>query len=169
MDCSLPGSYVHVILQATILEWVVMPSSKGSSLSWGQTRVSYIFWIGRRVLYHLVQFTCSGVFNSLQPHGLQHARLPFSSPTPGAWSNSCPSSRWCHPTISSSVVPFSSCLQSFPASGSFPVSWLFTSGGQRVTWFSSIPLGVLEMGGLGWIFGSAAIFSSRLWRTMSCT
>ena len=128
MDCSLPGSYVHVILQATILEWVVMPSSKGSSLSWGQTRVSYIFWIGRRVLYHLVQFTCSGVFNSLQPHGLQHARLPFSSPTPGAWSNSCPSSQWCHPTISSchpllllpSVFPS---IRGFPKELSLHIRW----------------------------------------------
>ena len=68
--------------------------------------------------------------NSFWSHGLQHARLPCPSPTPGACSNSCPSSQWCHPTISSSVVPFSSCLQSFPASGSFPVSQFFSSGGQ---------------------------------------
>ena len=68
--------------------------------------------------------------NSLWPHGLQHARLPSPSLTPGVYSNSCPSRRWCHPTISSSVVPFSSRLQLLPASGSFPVSWLFTSGGQ---------------------------------------
>ena len=63
-------------------------------------------------------------------HGLQHARLPCPSPTPGVYSNSCPLSQWCHPTISSSVVPFSSCLQSFPASGSFPMSQFFASGGQ---------------------------------------
>ena len=69
--------------------------------------------------------------DSLQPHGLQHARLPCPSPTPRACSNSCPSSQWCHPTISSSVVPFS-CPQSFPASESFPLSQLFTSGGQRI-------------------------------------
>ena len=69
---------------------------------------------------------------TLQPHGLQHARLPCPSPSPGACSNSCPLSQWCHPTISSSVVPFSSCLQSFPASGSFPMSWLFASGGQSI-------------------------------------
>ena len=66
-----------------------------------------------------VQFSCSVVSDSLQPHGLQHTRLPSPSPTPGACSNSCPLSWWCHPTISSSVIPFSSCLQSFPASGSF--------------------------------------------------
>ena len=69
---------------------------------------------------------------TLQPHGLQHTRFPCLSPTPGACSNSCRSSQWCHPTISSSVTPFSSCLQSFPASGSFPVSQLFTSGGRSI-------------------------------------
>ena len=75
--------------------------------------------------YHQsVQFSCSVMSNSLQPHGLQHARLPCPSPTSGAYSNSCPSSRWCLPTISSSVVPFSSRLQPFPASGSFPMSQL---------------------------------------------
>ena len=66
------------------------------------------------------------------PHGLQHPRPPYPSPTPGVYSNSCPLSPWCHPTISSSIVPFSSCLQSFPTSGSFPVSHLFTSGGQSM-------------------------------------
>ena len=70
--------------------------------------------------------------DSLWSHGLQHARVPCPSPTPGAHSNSCPSSRWCHPTISSSVVPFSSCFQSFSASGSFPISQLFTSDGQSI-------------------------------------
>ena len=79
-----------------------------------------------------VQFSCSVVSNSLRPHGLQHARLPCPSPTPGACSNSCPSSRWCHPTISSSVVPFSSCLQMFLASGSFPMSLFFASYGQSI-------------------------------------
>ena len=68
----------------------------------------------------------------LWPHGLQNARLPCRSPTPGAYSNSCPLSQWCHPTISSSLVPFSSCLQSFPASGSFQMSQFFTSGGQSI-------------------------------------
>ena len=77
-----------------------------------------------------VQFSSSVVSNCLQPHGLQHIRLPCPSPTPGAYSNSCPSSWWCHPTISSSVAPFSSHLQSFPASVSLPMSQFFTSGGQ---------------------------------------
>ena len=78
------------------------------------------------------QFSCSVVSNSLRPHRLQHARLPCPSPTPRACSNSCPLSQWCHPTISSSVLPFSSHLQSFPASGSFPMSQFFPSGGQNI-------------------------------------
>ena len=78
------------------------------------------------------QFRCSVVSDSLWPHGLQHTRLLCPSPTPRARSNSCSSSQWCHPTISSSVVPFSSCPQSFPASGSFPTSQLFASGGQSI-------------------------------------
>ena len=79
-----------------------------------------------------VQFSCSVVSDPVQSHGLQHARLPCPSPTPRACSNSCPSSQWCHPTISSSVVPFSSCLQFFPASGFFPESHFFISGGQNI-------------------------------------
>ena len=83
-----------------------------------------------------VQFS-SVVPNSLRPHGLKHARPPCPLPTPWVYPNSCPVSRWCHPAISSSVVPFSSRLQSFPASGSFPMSQLFTSGGQS-TGFSAL-------------------------------
>ena len=76
-----------------------------------------------------IQFNPSVVSDSLRPCGLQHTRLSCPSPTPGACSTSCPLSWWCHPTISSSVIPFSSCLQSFPASGSFPSSQFFASGG----------------------------------------
>ena len=79
-----------------------------------------------------VQFSCSVVSDSLQPPEPQHARPPCPSPTPRVHPNPCPLSRWCHPTISSSVVPFSSCPQSFPASGSFPMSQPFTSGGQNI-------------------------------------
>ena len=79
-----------------------------------------------------VQFSHSVVPNCLRPCGLQHARLPCPSPIPGTCSNSCPSSRWCRSAISSSVSPFSSCLQSFPASGSFPMSQFFASGGQSI-------------------------------------
>ena len=79
-----------------------------------------------------VQFSQSVVSNSLRPPGLQHARPPCPSPTPRPCSNSCPLSQWCHPTISSSVISFSSCLQSLPGSGSFPVSLFFASGGQNI-------------------------------------
>ena len=83
-------------------------------------------------LFSSVQFSCSVVSNSLWPHESQHARPPCPSPTPGARSNSCLSSQWCHPAISSSVVPFSSCPQSLPALESFPMSQLFASGGQSI-------------------------------------
>ena len=84
------------------------------------------------IIFSSVQFSHSVMSNSLQPHGLQHARLPCPSPTPRVYSNSCTLSRWCHPTISSSVIPFSSCLQSFPWSGVFQMSQFFTSGGQSI-------------------------------------
>ena len=90
---------------------------------------------------------------SLRPHGLWHVRLPCPSSTPGACSNSCPSNRWCHPTISSSVVPFSSYLQSFPASGSFPRRQFFTSGGQSIGVSASalvLPMNVQDWSPLGW-------------------
>ena len=102
-------------------------------------------------------FSCSVMSDSLWPHGLQHTRLPCTSPTPGACSNSCPLSRWCHPTISSSVIPFSSCLQSFPASGSFPMSRLFASGGQSIGVSASasvLPMNIQDwfpLGLTGWI------------------
>ena len=103
-------------------------TSGGYSTFWSLTvSASLITWWLTRTS---VQFSCSVVSNSLWPHGLQGARLPCPSPTPGACSDSCPSSQWCHSTISSSVIPFSSCLQSFPASGSFPVSRFSASGGR---------------------------------------
>ena len=90
-----------------------------------------------------VQFSCSVVSDSLRPHGVQHTRLPGASPSPRVCSNSCPLSWWCHPTISSSVVPFSSCLQSFPASESFPMSQFFVPGGQSIG--VSVSTSVLSM------------------------
>ena len=94
------------------------------------------------------QFSCSVVSDSLWRHGLQYTRPPCSSPTPIVYSNSCPWSWWCHPTLSSSVIPFSSSLQSFPASGSFPISQFFTSGGQRIG--ISASTSVLPMNIQGW-------------------
>ena len=101
----------------------------------------------------LVQFSCSVVPDSLWPHGLQHARLPYPSPIPGACSNLCPLSRWCHPTISSSGVPFSSRFQSFPASGSFPMSQFFASGSQSIGVVASasiLPMNIQDWFPLGW-------------------
>ena len=96
-----------------------------------------------------VQFSCSVVSDSLRPHGLQHTRLPCPSPTPGAYSNSCPSHWWRHPTISSSVVPFFSHLQSFPASGSFQMSQFFASGKQSI--IVSASASVLPMNIQDWL------------------
>ena len=96
----------------------------------------------------MYQFSCSVTSDSLWPHGLQHTMFPCPSPTPKACSNSCPSSQWCHPTISSSVVPSSSCLQSFPASGSFPVSQFFAPGGRSIG--VSASASVLPMNSLDW-------------------
>ena len=100
-----------------------------------------------------VQFSHSVVSDSLQPHEPQHARPPCPSPTPGVQPNPCPSSQWCRPTISSSVVPFSSHLQSFPASGSFPMSQLFASGGQSIgvsVSASVLPMNTQNWSPLGW-------------------
>ena len=99
------------------------------------------------------QFSHSVMSDSLQPHGLQHTRFPCPSPTPRAYSNSCPSSWWCHPTISSSVIPFSSHLQSFPASGAFQMSQLFASDGQSIGVSASasvLPMNIQNWFPLGW-------------------
>ena len=117
-----------------------------------------------------VQFSHSVTSDSLRPHGLQHIRLFCPSPTPRVYSNSCPLSRWCHPTISSFVVPFFSCLQSFWASGSFQISQFFASGGQRTGASASasvLPVdiqGWFPLGWTGWISlqskGLSRVFSS---------
>ena len=125
----------------------------------------------RKCSIRISQFSPSVVFITLWLFGLQHTRFPCPSPTPRACSNSCPSSRWCHPTISSSVVPFSSCLQSFPASGSFQMSQFFSSDGQSNG--VSEPASVLPMniqdcfplGLTGWI----SLMSKGLSRVFSNT
>ena len=104
-----------------------------------------------------VQFSRSVMSDSLQPHGMQHARPPCPTPAPGVYPNSCPLSRWCHPTISSSVIPFSSCPQSFPASGSFQMSQPFISGGQSIGVSASTAVLTMKtqdwtpLGWTGWI------------------
>ena len=119
----------------------------------------------------VIQFNHSVVSNSLQLHGLWHTRLPCPSPSPGACSNSCPSSWWCHPTISSSVVPFSYCLQSFPASGSFPRSQFFSSGGQSIGVLASesiLPMNIQDWFPLG-LTGLISLESKGLSRVFSNT
>ena len=112
-----------------------------------------IYYIWDTNQFSLVQFSRSVLSNSLRTHGLQHARPPCPSPTPRDYPNSCPLSQWCHPTISSSVNPFSSCLQSFPASGSFSRSQFFTSGGQSTGVSAStsvLPMNTQDWSPLGW-------------------
>ena len=119
----------------------------------------------------LVQFSSSVVSDSLRPHGLQHTRPPCPSPTPRVYANSCPLSQWCDPTISSSVVPFSSHLQSFPASGSFQMSQLFSSGGQSFgvsTSTSVLPMNIQDWFPLGWT-GWISLQSKGLLRVFSNT
>ena len=120
---------------------------------------------------YTMQFQFSSVAQlcpTLRPHGLQHARPPCPSPTPGVYSNSCPLSRWCHPAISSSVLPFSSCPQSLPASGSFPISQLFASGGQSTGVSASasvLPMNTQDwspLGWTGWISHHSAIKKSEI-------
>ena len=118
-----------------------------------------------------VQFSHSVVSDSLWPHGLQHARPPYPSPTPGVYSNPCPLSRWCHPTISSSVIPFSSCPQSFPASGSFQMSQFFSSCGQSIGFSASasvLPMTIQDRFPLGWT-GWISLLSEEFSRVFSNT
>ena len=121
-------------------------------------RVFIIFMAKFYICMYEYQFSCSVLSDSLWPHELQHARPPCPSPTSGAYPNSCPLNWWCLLTISSSVVPFSSCLQSFPASGSFQKSQLFTSDGQSTGVSAStsvLPMNTQDwfpLGWAGWIF-----------------
>ena len=133
----------------------------------------YIFWFNCSSFITLfcVPFSHSVVTDSLWPYGLQHARPPCPSPTPRVYANSCPLSQWCHPTISSSVAPCCSCLQSFPASGSFPVSQFFTSGGQSIGVSASpsvLPMNVQDWFPLGWT-GWMSLLSKGLSKVFSNT
>ena len=119
--------------------------------------------------HYQYQFRCSVMADSLQPHEPQHASPPCPSPAPGVYPNSCPLSRWCHPAISSSVIPFSSCPQSFPASGSFQMSQLFASGGQSVGVSAStsvLPVNTQDWSPVGWT-GWISLQSKELSRVFS--
>ena len=178
IDCIPPGSSVHRILQSRILEWVAMPFSRGSSWPRDWTCVSCSSCIAGRFFMAeppgkpwdtgSVQFSHSVMSDSLWPHELQHARPPCPSPTPRAYPNLCPLSWWCHPTTSSSVIPFSSCPQSFPASGSFQMSQLFTSGGQSIGVSASTsvpPMNTQDWFLLGWT-GWISLQSKELSRSL---
>ena len=125
-----------------------------------------------------VQFSSSVVSDSLRPHGMHHARAPCPSPAPRVYSNSCPLSQWCHPTISSSVNHFSSRLQSFPGSGSFPMSQLFASAGQTIGVSASasvLPMSIqywFPLGMTGWISllskGLSRVFSNTTVQKHQC-
>ena len=124
-----------------------------------------------KILFSSVQFSRSVVSDSLWPHESQHARPPCPSPTPGVYSNSCPLSRWRHPAISSSVVPFSSCPHSLSASGSLPMSQLFAWGGQSIGVSASasvLPMNTQDWSPLGWI-GCISLQSKGLSRVFSNT
>ena len=123
------------------------------------------------IQFSSVNFSCSVVSDSLQPHGLQHTRPPYPLPTPRVYPNSCPLSRWRHPTISFSVIPFSSCLQSFPSSGSFLMNQFFASGGQSIGVSAStsvLPMNSQDWFPLGWT-GWISLQSKGLSRVFSNT
>jgi len=125
----------------------------------------------RKIIHTSVQFSLSVVSNSLRPHGPQHARPLCPSPIPRPYPKPCPLSHWCHPTISSSVIPFSSCLQSFPASGSFQMSQLFASGSQSIAVSASTsvpPMNTQGWSPLGWT-GWISLQSKGLSRVFSNT
>ena len=170
MHCSPPG--FSGIFQEGILEWVAIYFSRGSSQLKDWTRASHI--AGRFFTSWAtssVQFSRSVVSDSLRAHKPQHARPPCPLPTPRVYPNPCPLSQWCHPTISSSVVPFSSCPQSFPASGSFQMSQLFASGGQSIGVSAStsvLPMNTQDWSPLGWT-GWISLQSKGFSRVFSST
>ena len=140
----------------------------------GSSWFMYCWSLAWRILsitFSSVQFSCSVMSDCLWPQEPQHARPPCPSPTTGVHPNLCPFSRWCHPTISSSVIPFSSCPQSFPASGSFPTSQLFASGGQSIgvsALTSVLPMNTKDWSPLEWI-GWTSLQSKGLSRVFSNT
>ena len=136
-----------------------------------QIQLTFTEWPNAVLWISLVQFSHLVVSDSLRPHEPQHARPPCPSPTPRVYSNPCPLSRWCHPVISSSVIPFSSHLQSFPASGSFQMSQLFASGGQSIGVSASpsvLPMNTQDWSALGWT-GWISLQSKGLSRVFSNT
>ena len=144
---------------------IIFPWAKFSIVAHNSLANKFCLWIQ----FSSVQFSRLAMSDSLRPQELQHARPPCPSPNLGVHPNSCPLSQWCHPTISSSVVPLSSCPQSFPASGSFPMSQLFTSGGQNIGVSAStsiLPMNTQDWSPLGWT-GWISLQSKGLSRVFS--
>ena len=159
LESCAPIQALASVLHGQLPSWGHATNSFHASLSWYVSLMKYS------------QFSHSVVSDSLWRHGLQHARLPCPSPSPRTCSNSCPSSQWWHPTISSSVIPFSSDPQSFPASGSFQMSQLFASGGQSIRVSAStlvLPMNIQDWFPLGWT-GWISLQSKGLWRVFSNT
>ena len=161
-QCQQGLLFASVVSDSATL-WIVAhqaQSAHQAHLSMGFSRQDSVQSVSRSV-----------VSNSLWPHGLQHSRPPCPSPTPGVYSNSCPLSQWCHPTISFPVVPFSSCLLSFPASGSFPMSQFFPSGDESIGVSAStsvLPMNIQDWFPLGWT-GWVSLQSKGLSRVFSNT
>ena len=176
-----PGSPVSGIFQARIMEWVAMPPSRifltqeSNSHFLSPVLAGRFFTTNATLkpiyMFSSAQFSYSVMSNALWPHGLQHGKLPCPSPTPGVYSDSCPLSQWCHPIISSSVISFSSHLQSFPTSASFPMSRLFISGGQNIGVSASawvLLINIQDWFPLGWT-GWISLQSKGLSRVFSNT
>ena len=159
-----------------VWEWYLttLRTSIREETLWGE-KTKHKFWIWKvqwlKWRIYSVQFSSSVVSDSLWPHGLQHARPPCPSPTPGVYPNSCPLRWWCHPTISSSVVPFSSRLPSYPASRSFPMGQFFASGAQSIGASASasvLLMNIQDWSPLGWT-GWLSLQSKGLSRVFSNT
>ena len=182
-EITADSDYSHEVKRCLLLERktmtnldCILKSKENHFADRGQYSQSYGFSSSHAQMWELDhkkghQLSRSVVSDSLRPHGLQHAKPPCPSPTPGAYSNSCTLSRWCDPTISSSVIPFSSCLQSFPTSGSFQMSQLFTGGGQSIGVSASasvLPMNIQDWFPLGWT-GWISLLSKGLSRVFSNT
>ena len=169
--CSPPGDLPDPRIEPASLKSPALSDGFFTTCTTVEGSLSLCMCVCMYVCVSSVQFSCSLVCDSLRPHEPQHTRPPCPSPTPRVHTNPCPLSRWCHPTISSSVVPFSSCPQSFPASGSFQMSQLFASGGQSIGVSASIaglPMNTQDWSPLGWT-GWISLQSNGLSRVFSNT
>ena len=172
---SIPGSgrclQKSMATNSSILPWgISWTEEPGRLQSIPSQRVGHA-WTQCKYQDYVLQFTCWVMSDSLWPRGLQHTRPPCPSPTPRVYSNSCPLSQWCHPTISFSVIPFSSCLESFSASGFFQMSQFFASGGQSIGVSASVsilPMNIWDWFPLGWTIW-ISLPSKRLSRVFSNT